>query len=818
MQRLQGLVQAGAGGAAKRCAQYNMESLKTFSLSADAWDPSNNLYVKQAESKHDMWERLAHLVLAPDLALKSHKRMCPGGKEAERKKFFDVVFPRMEEAGWAVKDPFLRFWEGERSKDKLLKGLKDKNDIGLVSYVYDKYFAPLMTRKVGDPDVSHGDTAEAFFQEHKVMLTRIVQLTSEATYNNGRMRFTGNGLKGERETVKKKWFSELEDAGFNITSKILQLWDNERNREVLLRNLNEVEKALMLILLRLLQIEEGTVSGGDQEDLCRETVILTLDDETRMIAYFAQMTVDSDADVGKKRERAEFLLDVSRFFSSCAGQRQMMHDVIGKIYAGERLKDALPVELKGVERAFVKRVLYHLENTKFQDLQESVRKNQIVKGQALKEHASHRFFKQKKDVFKRLAQLCDGECAKKFEDDRQFPGDLEKERSILLREVVKPWTKFNYHLVEAIELLWQGERNMDALCLEIEPSDFGSRYCVLQTLKLCHNLYGVEVSSGIKTSPETMPILEKAKSFREEIYIGDNTSAKAQGAEGAFKFQVRTIVLGKPDVAAAGIKEFIGLDDQIIFSLVMEDPLKSMRREWFENGSANDKANFIYVVSGTAGKDLPDHVVQSLADGKYHGGELKEGEFDQGHEGMTLSDFVNLPECKQANLKLFHAAAIRLYSSDSYQLFTEPLRNQTRPHPIKTTMYVLDEAIRKLRSVRAKGNTGDFTQTSVLWRGLKDATLDFEEFKKHGGTEFACMSTSRSRQVAIDYAMHGRRTQTSLVFKIEARGLSLGVDISFMSLYPKEVETLYPPLTYMMPNGETYQEGDLTIVPITAQI
>ena len=73
MESLHEYLQGGTGGIAARRAKYNMEVLKTLSLShTDEWDPSHNLYVKQAESKHDVWERLAHLVLAPDLVIHIH--------------------------------------------------------------------------------------------------------------------------------------------------------------------------------------------------------------------------------------------------------------------------------------------------------------------------------------------------------------------------------------------------------------------------------------------------------------------------------------------------------------------------------------------------------------------------------------------------------------------------------------------------------------------------------------------------------------------------------------------------------------------------
>jgi hypothetical protein len=49
-----------------------------------------------------MWERMAHLVLAPDLAAMSRKQMCEGGLEEERKAVFEVL-GRMDKAGSNIK-------------------------------------------------------------------------------------------------------------------------------------------------------------------------------------------------------------------------------------------------------------------------------------------------------------------------------------------------------------------------------------------------------------------------------------------------------------------------------------------------------------------------------------------------------------------------------------------------------------------------------------------------------------------------------------------------------------------------------------------
>lgn len=81
----------------------------------------------------------------------------------------------------------------------------------------------------------------------------------------------------------------------------------------------------------------------------------------------------------------------------------------------------------------------------------------------------------------------------------------------------------------------------------------------------------------------------------------------------------------------------------------------------------------------------------------------------------------------------------------------------------------------------------------VYWRGLDGMALS-QRFDKEGGTEFGCMSTSTSKDVAIEFS-EGKHP---LVFKfVTDNFMSRGADISFLSVYPEEKETLYPPLTYL---------------------
>jgi hypothetical protein len=77
------------------------------------------------------------------------------------------VLGDMARHGWdGLLVPLVRFWEGERSRERLLAGVTDRNERDLLEYVYDTYFAPLMdhTPVVLDPLAM----ADGFVRKHKV--------------------------------------------------------------------------------------------------------------------------------------------------------------------------------------------------------------------------------------------------------------------------------------------------------------------------------------------------------------------------------------------------------------------------------------------------------------------------------------------------------------------------------------------------------------------------------------------------------------------------------------------------------------------------
>ena len=281
------------------------------------------------------------------------------------------------------------------------------------------------------------------------------------------------------------------------------------------------------------------------------------------------------------------------------------------------------------------------------------------------------------------------------------------------------------------------------------------------------------------------------------------------------KFCATKIKLGSS--AISDLREFLGLDDDFEYVKLRKYPLVSMQVEWEQHGDANDRENFRYILHGAAcvWHDIPQHVKETIEKGEYHGGVLAPDDYDKGHQGMHLEDFVQHRVSKTANLKDFHVAALRMYTSCSYRKFNSFLRSQTTPHPFRMNVLILDEALRKLRKVEATRDQQSYASTKILYRGMSDVEMDLEDFKRVGGNELALMSTTADPKIALSYASRG---QVGLLLRYSTIGQTRGVSIDFLSLYPKEIEFLFPPLTNLTydvaQEGEETSRNGLVVIPV----
>ena len=68
------------------------------------------------------------------------------------------------------------------------------------------------------------------------------------------------------------------------------------------------------------------------------------------------------------------------------------------------------------------------------------------------------------------------------------------------------------------------------------------------------------------------------------------------------------------------------------------------------------------------------------------------------------------------------------------------------------------------------------------------------QFMSYGGSELGCMSTSEDIDIIAGYA----HSTSPLLFRIKIESpMDRGASLKWLSIYPKEEEVLYPPLTYV---------------------
>ena len=195
---------------------------------------------------------------------------------------------------------------------------------------------------------------------------------------------------------------------------------------------------------------------------------------------------------------------------------------------------------------------------------------------------------------------------------------------------------------------------------------------------------------------------------------------------------------------------------------------------------------------------------------------------DHGRAGRRLKDFMALKQAVEAQLTEAELAALRFYTSHSFNALNIPMRDSGRqgPHPLPGIMMNLQRGLKKLRALGSEDASSK--QTVVLWRGMSYMKLP-EEFSAQGGTELAPMSTTTDVSVAISYAIK-KDTRSALLFRFVTRNnLERGADVQWLSMFPGESETLFPPLTFLQrtrtePQKVVHNGVEVTIVELSATL
>jgi hypothetical protein len=295
-----------------------------------------------------------------------------------------------------------------------------------------------------------------------------------------------------------------------------------------------------------------------------------------------------------------------------------------------------------------------------------------------------------------------------------------------------------------------------------------------------------------------------------EVCTGAAAAAATQ--EARYSVDIRTMVFGHAADAARGLVHYLCVPPDFRWPAEAES-VDAIRAEFAAHGTPEDLLCVRYVLDEEAGSELtifPNSPckMDCTADGARRADRLTA----EGH-GKRLHDFVRHPDAQQAGLSLGHVAAIRIYSTAAFRSLNAPLRDPTRyerrdAHPFPVTVKLISEAASNLRAAAAHTPTGEDHLT--LFRGLKNVSLG-DEFWQRGGTELAPMSATHDPRVAVQYAT-GRH---SVVMRINTRNfLDRGADISFLSCWPAEQESLYPPLTYLRRDLTSGTPGDGSTIEV----
>ena len=115
---------------------------------------------------------------------------------------------------------------------------------------------------------------------------------------------------------------------------------------------------------------------------------------------------------------------------------------------------------------------------------------------------------------------------------------------------------------------------------------------------------------------------------------------------------------------------------------------------------------------------------------------------------------------------------------------------------------------------------GKLMPAQKVYRGITGGLLPNafwrrNEFNVRGGVEYAFMSTTSDKKVAMEYAAGSGKQ--GIVFEIQMGMLDRGADLSWISQYPHEREILFAPLTGCEA-ASTRVEGSVLVVDVRLNV
>jgi hypothetical protein len=159
---------------------------------------------------------------------------------------------------------------------------------------------------------------------------------------------------------------------------------------------------------------------------------------------------------------------------------------------------------------------------------------------------------------------------------------------------------------------------------------------------------------------------------------------------------------------------------------------------------------------------------------------------------------------------------------ESPQNMFQDFRRCAGDNLFSTTIFVLASAVQKISRVMK------LPDGLILYRGLGGTTdLPDSFFKKdenscHGFVEWGFMSTTATKQVAIDYSGINSKKPLPLLLSFKVGAADRGACIKDFSRYPEEVEYLFAPCSFMQKDGiemlEVTAAGVVLIFPVKVNV
>ena len=192
---------------------------------------------------------------------------------------------------------------------------------------------------------------------------------------------------------------------------------------------------------------------------------------------------------------------------------------------------------------------------------------------------------------------------------------------------------------------------------------------------------------------------------------------------------------------------------------------------------------------------------------------------------MGLEHFVNHETALKGNLLHAEVVGCRLFTGPMFMKYNASLRKFPQDvfdglngNRYTTTIHAVVSAIIKLSKV------WQLPPSRKVYRGLSGMVLPKAFWKKdsfgcRGGVEYACMSTTTDRNVAIQYTKGKDGTyQLPTIFEIEVGQVDRGASLSWVSQYPGEQEVLMPPLSNLEVIDEPRMDAEIMVIRLRINV